>query len=394
MNALEEGVIVKLSDAAGNSLWDATVHNNGLCSQMISHMASNMASRYPNWKGAYTESRYPVRNGLADAGFVTVGYYGPFFFDDSDLAFINALNRLLIWAACISLAFAVVVGLLMARGIGVPLSRVAAAAGRIGAGDLAVALPEKSGIREIDGISASMNSLSRSLSSQEALRKRLTADMAHEIRTPLATLQSHIEALIDGVWQPDRGRLEGLHGEILRVARMVSDLESLARYDSQSLGLERTDTDLSALVMKIVKNHEPQFQAKGVALISRAAAGPIRAYVDPDRTSQVVVNLLSNALEFTPAGGSVEVSVQINGGDAAIRVSDTGCGIGPEDLPHIFERFYRADPSRSRSTGGSGIGLAITKAIVDAHGGAITAESGPGKGSVFTVEFLRTGRGA
>jgi signal transduction histidine kinase len=134
-------------------------------------------------------------------------------------------------------------------------------------------------------------------------------------------------------------------------------------------------------------NHEPRFHAKGVALRFTERGGAARVSADADRLSQAVINVLVNALDFTPRGGVVDVSVSAAAGDAEIRVSDTGAGINPEDLPRIFERLYRADPSRSRSTGGSGIGLSIARAIVQAHGGAITAESVPGKGSVFTISL-------
>jgi signal transduction histidine kinase len=394
MNALDQGMIVRVVDPSGRTIWDAAEHNNGLCRQMIVHMAANMESRYPNWKGAYTEQSYAVRSGAAQVGTAWIGYYGPFFLNDEDLAFINALNRLLLWAALATLAPAVGIGLLMARGIGAPLARVVAATQRIAGGSLDVRLPSVTRIKEIDRIASAVNELSSSLRAQETLRKRLTADMAHELRTPLSTLQSHIEAMIDGVWKPDTDRLGALHGEILRINRMVADMENLARYESGSLVLEKKDADLSALISRIVENHRPQFHSKGVELAFNRAdtggpvpAAPVMAKIDVDRISQVVINLLANALKFTPAGGSVEARVTAGSGSAEIAVSDTGCGIPAADLPLVFERLYRADSSRSRSTGGSGIGLAIAKAIVEAHGGRIWVESTPGRGSRFMVEL-------
>lgn len=147
------------------------------------------------------------------------------------------------------------------------------------------------------------------------------------------------------------------------------------------MALDRRATDITALVRGIASNHEPQFRAKGVGIAFRAAEGRFVEPVDPDRVSQAVINLLSNALEFTPPGGSVEVSVA----GREIRVSDTGIGIAAEHLPRIFDRLYRVDPSRSRATGGAGIGLAIARAIVEAHGGTIGAESRLGAGSTFTI---------
>jgi two-component system sensor histidine kinase BaeS len=354
---------------------------------MIAHMAQNMASRYRNWHGAYTETLYPVRANFRELGAVTIGYYGPFFLSDANLSFINSLNRLLLLITLAALACAAGIGLFMARRITEPLAQVVAATRRIADGNRDVFITRRTRVRELDGISTAVNDLSRALGEQETLRRRLTADVAHELRTPLSTLQSHLEALIDGVWEPDQARLSGLHEEILRINRLVADLENLAQYDSDAVSLHRARTDIAALVAGIIRNHESQFREKGVALrfpSSVGAAGPVMA-VDPDKLSQAVINLLSNALKFTPAGGSVEVRVASGTLEAEIRVTDTGIGIDPEDLPRIFERFYRADSSRSRATGGSGIGLSIVKAIIEAHGGSIHAASEPGKGSEFVI---------
>jgi two-component system, OmpR family, sensor histidine kinase BaeS len=391
MSALEQGMIVKVSSLAGNTVWDATVHNNGLCVQMLTHMAQNMESRYRNWHGTYTENLYPLRASFREAGVVTIGYYGPFFLNDQELLFINTLNRLLVVIALAALALSVGVGWFAARRITVPLAGVAAATQRIAGGNRDVRITKKTHVRELDGIAAAVNDLSHALGEQEALRRRLTADMAHELRTPLATLQSHLEALQDGVWEPDAARLSVLHEEVMRINRMVAQLELLARYEGDGLSLSRSSTDIGALVQGIVKNHQAQFMEKAVALrfLTDAGGVALAAPVDPDKISQAVINLLSNALKFTPAGGGVSVRVEPRDGSVEIGVTDTGIGIGEDDLPRVFERFYRADSSRSRATGGTGIGLSIAKAIVDAHGGTISVVSQPGKGSDFRIMLPR-----
>jgi two-component system, OmpR family, sensor histidine kinase BaeS len=394
MNALEQGVVVSVSGREGVPVWDAMEHNSGLCEQMISHMARNMESRYPNWRGAYTLRAYPVRSGPREIGSVSIGYYGPFFFNDEDLSFINALNRLLLWVAFAALVLALGAALLMARGISGPVGRVLAATQAMAAGNLDTRLPERTRVREIDRLTAAVNELSRTLRAQQALRKRLTADMAHELRTPLATLQSHLEALIDGIWAPDRGRLTELHDETLRMSRLVADLEDLARYERGVLSLARCETDVVALVARIVRNHQAQYGQKGVRLGLTLDTAVASASLDADKASQAVINLLSNALKFTPPGGTVEVRVGATESGVEIRVKDTGIGIAAADLPLVFERLYRADSSRSRSTGGSGIGLSIAKAIVEAHGGTLSAMSEPGRGSEFTVFFQAETRGA
>ena len=387
MGALEHGLIVKLSDTGGQVVWDATVHNNGLCVQMLSHMAQNMASRYPNWRGSYAQAVYPVRSNFVETGSVTVGYYGPFFLNDQELEFISSLNRLLLVIAAAALCMAVGVGLFMARRISVPLARVVTATQRIRAGHGYEPVSQQTGVRELDRIASAVNDLSRSLADQEALRRRLTADMAHEIRTPLSALQSHVEAMLDGVFQPDQARLGGLHEEILRINRLVADMEKLARLEGDAAGLRKRRTDIRKLLETVAGNFEPQFREKGVTLRVPRNGAPLSSAVDPDRLSQAVINLLSNALKFTSEGGCVELSVEPGAGTVRIVVADTGIGIGKADLSRVFERFYRADASRSRATGGSGIGLSIARAIVEAHGGTISAASGPGEGSRFAIEL-------
>jgi two-component system, OmpR family, sensor histidine kinase BaeS len=387
MAALEQGMIVRVTGADGAAVWDATEHNGGMCTQMISHMAANMASRYPNWRGAYTEKLYPVTSGTAAAGTAAIGWYGPFYLDDQELAFINTLNGLLLLAAAAAMCAAAVVGTLTARRITAPLARVARATRMIAGGRRDVRVEARARVRELDDIAEAVNGLAEALGGQEALRRRLTGDVAHELRTPLAALQSHLEALMDGVWQPDAGRLSVLHEEVMRLTRLVDGLSGLERLEAGAGGLRLAPTDLGALVDGVVRNHEARFHEKGVALRWTRPAGAVVVEADADRVSQAVINLVSNALKYTPAGGSVDVSVGGSGRGAEIRVADSGIGIEAADLPRIFERLYRADASRSRTTGGAGIGLSIAKAIVEAHGGTIRAASAPGRGSQLVISL-------
>ncbi len=383
VSALAQGIIVKVRDSSGQIIWDATVHNNGTCSTMLAHMAQNMASRYPNFKGGYVEASYPVTRNFTQIGSVDIGYYGPYYFNDNDLAFINTLNKMLVSVGIFSLIFALLLGEFMARRLSMPISRVIASARQISKGYFDDRISDKSNTKEIGQLTTTINDLAENLKMQETLRKRLTADVAHELRTPLATLQSHLEAMIDGIWKPDTERLKSCHEEIMRINRLVGDLEKLARYESENLILSKTYFDISELIHHIVNNFETDFAGKGIGISFKVADEKINA--DKDKVSQVMVNLISNALKYTPQGGSVEIHVKGSDTEAEIGVKDTGLGIPPEDLQHIFERFYRADKSRNRMTGGSGIGLAIVKAIVEAHKGSVTVRSELGKGTEFTV---------
>lgn len=384
VNALEYGLIIRVIDADGKTVWDARVHNNGMCQRIIEHMSRNMSSHYPNMKGEYIEKPYSVNYNLKKVGTVEIGSYGPFYLNDNDLAFITTLNKMLISVGIFSLLFALVLGTIMARRLSSPISRVITTARMIAKGYFSDRIMEKSSTSEIIQLTNTINDLALTLEKQEKLRKRLTGDVAHELRTPLATLKSHLEAMIDGIWEPEKERLVSCHDEIERISKMVGDLERLARYESENLILNKTEFNISETVSRIINNFENEYMNKGLKIEFKADKEEW-VFADKDKISQVVINLISNALKYTPAGGRVEVNVKGDENTSCITVKDNGSGIPKEDLPYIFERFYRADKSRNRMTGGSGIGLTITKAIIEAHKGKIEVVSNAGEGSEFTV---------
>lgn len=387
ISALEQGLIVRVKDMEGKVIWDATVHNNGLCMQMITHMAENMSSRYPDFEGGYVESSYPVTRDFVNVGNVEIGYYGPFYFNDNDLAFINTLNKMLVGAGIFSLVFALILGTFMAKRLSTPISRVIKTAQQISRGYLDDRITEQSNTTEIEQLTSTINNLADTLERQETLRKRMSADVAHELRTPLANLQSHMEAMIDGIWKPEPERLQSCYDEIVRISRMVGDMEKLARFEGENLILNKTRFDLYELLQRILKSFETDFVNKAIGLNLVGAEEQIDA--DRDKISQVIVNLVSNALKYTPEGKTVEIKVEGSRKNVDISIRDTGIGIAEEDLSYIFERFYRADKSRNRLTGGSGIGLAIVKAIVEAHKGSVAVKSELNKGTEFVVSLPR-----
>lgn len=385
INALEQGMIIKVLDSSGKIIWDARLHDNALCEQMLVHIARNMSSRYPNWEGTYVENIYPITNKLNEAGKVVIGYYGPFYFNDSDLSFINTINRLLMGVGIFSLFLSLIFGSAMSKRLSAPISRAITTAQMISKGYFDDRISEQSSTKETAQLIDTINNLAETLEKQEVLRKRLTADVAHELRTPLATLQSHMEAMIDGIWKPDTERLKSCHEEIMRISRMVGDLEKLARYESENLIITKTHFNISELIQHIIQNFERDFLNKGIELKFYGSQEIV--FADKDKISQAIVNLLSNALKYTQQGGVVEVSVKGNENITEISIKDNGSGILPEDLPHIFERFYRADKSRNRLTGGAGIGLTITKSIVEAHKGKIQVQSKINEGTEFIISL-------
>ena len=299
----------------------------------------------------------------------------------------KTLNKILISVGITSLCIALIVGLLMAEGLSRPILNVIHTAEMISKGNYSQRIEKKSDIEEIDNLTTSINNLGNSLNEQEKLRERLTRDVSHELRTPLSTLQSHMEALIDGVWEPTTDRLISCHEEILRLKRLVGDLEKLAQYESENLLLNKTKFNLGEVIKSIALNFEIEFLNKEVEFIFYDK--DIVLHADKDKMSQVIVNLMSNALKYTQKGGKVGAELFEDGQYVILSVKDTGIGISEVDLPYIFERFYRADESRNKLTGGAGIGLTITKSIIEAHKGTISVESTINKGTVFIVKVPR-----
>ncbi len=383
LTALEQGMIIKVKDVNGNTIWDATMHNSGFCTQMLKHMSKNMQSHYPDFNGGYQENSFPLNRNNVRIGTVNIGYYGPFYFTDNDLAFINTLNGLLITIGIISLVIAIILGSYMSKRLSKPISRVINSAQQISKGYFSGRINEDSSTEEIIQLTTAVNDMAESLESQETLRKRMSADVAHELRTPIATLQSHMEAMIDGIWTADTERLKSCHEEIVRIGKLVGNLETLARFESENLVLHKTAFNISELIQCIITNFEPEFLKKGIEL--EFSGDEVQINADRDKISQVIINLVSNSLKYTNPGGKVSVEVQEYENECVIEVRDSGVGIPPEDIKYIFERFYRADKSRNRLTGGSGIGLAIVKSIVEAHKGHVKVRSELNKGSEFTV---------
>lgn len=303
--------------------------------------------------------------------------------------FRRSINNALLVSGLIAAAIALLISSVVSQRLVRPLQAVTAAAQAMEAGDLSHRVPTTSG-DEVGELGAAFNRMADALQHQERLRKNLTADVAHELRTPLATIQSQVEALQDSVIQPDAKNLESIHEEVVRLARLVGDLRQLSEAEGGTLTLATQPVDLNEFVAETVAGLEPRFTEEDVTLDTEFAETPQTALVDRDKARQVIINLVSNALKFAPSGGWVRVSVATEKGFRTITVADNGPGIEEKDLPYIFERFFRTDKSRSRATGGAGIGLAITKELVEAHGGHITVSSVMGQGTTFTVSLPAT----
>ena len=387
MNALQQGLVIKLSNSDGQIIWDAVTHNNGYCKQMMDNIVKKMSTQYPDWNGSYVSSKYPILYNKTTVGSISIGYYGPFYYNDNDLAFIKTLNNIIISVGIISLVFAFALGSFIAYRLSSPITKAVNAARNISEGNFSDRIEDKSRIIEIYQLTEEINNLALKLEKQESLRKRLTADVAHELRTPLTTVQSHLEAIVDGVWKPDTDKLKLCYTESIRLGKLIGNLEELARYDYENLELIKAEYSLSSQIQDILKSFEPLFDKKKIKLDSKIEELVI--FADRDRLSQVFYNVFSNSLKYTPAGGKVSINTESDIKNLKVIIKDSGIGIPQEDLPFIFERFYRVDKSRTKSTGGAGIGLTIARSILQAHNGSIRVESEVGQGTEFIVTLPR-----
>lgn len=272
---------------------------------------------------------------------------------------------------------------LLSRRVVRPIGILTAASQRLGQGDLAGRVPV-SGNDELAQLARSFNRMADSLQRGEERQRRLVADVAHELRTPLANLRGYLEALKDGVITADPDLFNSLHDEAVLQQRIVDDLQDLALAEAGTLAYHKVPVDLAELVETCRLAHLAVAEAAGVSLVVDAA-GPVPVHADPDRMRQVLGNLITNALRATAAGGTVAVRAGSNGAQAGIEVADTGTGIEASSLPYVFDRFWRADSARGRRTGGSGLGLAIVRQIVADHGGTISVRSQVGVGTAFTI---------
>ncbi len=301
-----------------------------------------------------------------------------------DQAFGDAVLIALAIAVVTAVVAAIAVSWFLSLRIVAPVRALAAAAQRVAQGAYGARVPTR-GSDELAVLGAAFNEMAASLESAERRRRELVADVAHELRTPVATLEGYVEGLADGVVPADEEVWSVLRAETRRLARLVEDLSKVSRAEERQLDLRIAPAEPAALVEAATQAAAPGYAVKGVALEARVAPRLGKVAVDPDRIGEVLANLLDNALRHTPAGGRVELAASRHGGSVELAVADSGEGIALEHLERVFERFYRVDSARSRASGGSGIGLAITRAIVEAHGGRIRAESdGPGRGARFS----------
>ncbi|MDR1687094.1 MAG: HAMP domain-containing histidine kinase [Clostridiales bacterium] len=383
--ALGEGIVLIVKDTNGGDIFCMICHDSARCQSVLDERKTATLRFNPNLKGEYTEKTYPIERSGQNFGTLTLGFYGPFNYSSDETRFMEILNTAIPVFAAVFLLVAVSIGVFMANNISKPLKAVTEKTQEIETGNYTDKIPLKSKTTEIDNLIYNVNSLITSLNTQQNLKRRMAMDYAHEFRTPLAAIQSNLEGIIDGVFEPETERIESIRQEILRLSRMVSEIDKITELQTEKPVLQKETFNFREVIVQKIRAFEAEVSEKNIKITLNAENFEI--YADRDKIESVVMNLISNAVKYTYHNGKIDISLKKKKDTAELTVADNGCGIDENNLPHIFEHMYREDISRARNTGGAGIGLSVSKAITDAHRGKLTAASQKGVGSVFTVRI-------
>ena len=322
MYALNEGYIIKLYDINKNILWDAQHHDMTLCSQMMETISLKMQENRPELNGDFVTHRFDLKQGNTVIGFLDVSYYSPYYLNENDFQFIEALNRILVVVGAVSLAGAVLMGLFLANSLTKPIAKTVEIAEQISDGEYSIRFEEKVKTKELLGLSRAVNQMAESLEKQENIRRRLTSDVAHELRTPLANVSSYLESIIEGVWEPTPERLHNCYDELGRLSKLVSDMERLKQLENENLKLHKTKEDLQELVRTVVKGFERQMEDQNIHCT--VTGSKIVISVDRDRMQQVFTNLISNAVKYSDINGNIYIALDDRDDVGIIQVKDGG----------------------------------------------------------------------
>ncbi len=329
---------------------------------------------------------------LTDARNQIIGYLlvndGQSFLPGAQQPLIQRLNSAALWAALLALGLGLAIALVLSSRLLRPVRQLTEAAEKVAAGDLSQQVPVR-GHDELAGLGRSFNSMSASLRDSEARRQAMTADIAHELRTPLSVQRAHLEALQDGIYPLTVENLQPVMDQTELLSRLVEDLRTLALADAGELRLEKEPVEMLSFLQDAVRPFQSQATAQGIELTfhCQGQPGSFDVLADRHRLAQILNNLLSNALRHTPDGGRIDASLSREGAWVNVAVQDSGPGIPKDSIERVFQRFYRADRSRSRQEGGTGLGLPIARQLAAAHGGELTAANAPGAGAIFTLRL-------
>ena len=375
--AFSEDVVIQIKDMNNNINWDSSTFG----------AISGITDEYSKNEQKFSFRSYPLIINDEQVGTIEIGRPKSIISNIEDEKFIITINSIFAAASLLTLIIALRSSVHLSKKFLNPIYKIKENAKLIEQGKYNNINEVETNTSELHELSVSVKELAERLNYQETLKRRMTTDIAHELRTPLAAIQSHIEAFMDGVWEPTDERLSVIHGEVIRLTKLISELSNLSNVEDDEINLKLSTVDISATLNDIVDSYEPMFLDKNI-IVNKSIQNGVNMMGDVDYLKRIFINILSNAIKYTNENGTISISLEHIKDKIRISVKDTGIGIPKEDLKYIFERFYRSDLSRNRKTGGTGIGLTITKALVEAHEGTIKIDSEVGKGTNVIVQFM------
>lgn len=376
--ALAEDINIKILDIENNIIFDSNRHLG-----MGMH-GGRMNRSHGIREGNYLEESYLLTNNNENIGTLVIGYIDNSYLTESALIFKSTLSKSILLSSFITIILGVLISRYLSRSLTLPLVHIRDTAIDIRHGNLEARSNIKTNTLEIKDLSDSINFLGETLSKEEISRKAYASDISHELRTPLTTLKTHIEAMLDGVWEANKEHLNILLEEIDRLSKFSDDLRDSFDSRAYNINLNKTRFDVSQELRDIITAFTPIYN-KSNAEITSSIEDNIEMTLDKDKFNQIINNLLSNSKKYLGENGTVHIDLIKSKKNILIRVKDKGTGIHEKDLPYIFDRFYRVDSSRNKDTGGSGLGLSIVKSLVEAHEGTINMDSIYGEGSLVTI---------
>ncbi|WP_349404157.1 sensor histidine kinase [Clostridium perfringens] len=382
-NSLDKGIIVALYDKEDKEIMNIEKNSKDKCNRIINFIKSSMEGKYGSTTSQFEPVYYPLIKSGEKIGEVRVKFYGPIFYMQNELVFLDIVNKIILGIGVLLILASTIMGFIISRSITRPINKLMTKAKYISKGEYDKKIEINTDILEINDLINSINNLSQSIKEQENIRKRLTGDISHELKTPLTNIQSHLEAMIDGIWEPTEERLLSVKEEAERLSSLVSDMQKLNKYDESSIKLKKDNVNISDIICFVIFQFSNLAKSKNIKI--EYEKKNINLYCDKDKITQALVNILSNAIRYSNEGSTIFIEEKLKDNKVIISIEDQGIGISEEDLKYVFERFYRADKSRTRATGGTGIGLTIVKSIVSSHGGEVKLESKLGEGSKFTI---------
>lgn len=387
-DAIRKGIALEVYDTDGKLIWSVFEDEKLLSNQTLNTIKKNMKSINQNWNGKLKEYKFDIYENEKLVGYERIIHYDSIYYMEDDIEFLNIMNKFMLFISLVSIISVIIISAIISKSISNPIKNVSQIAKVIGGGNYKNKLNYKSNIKEVNELTKSIDMLADELNKQELLRKQLTTDIAHELRTPVTNIQGHLDAIIDGIWEPTSQRLISIREEVQRLGSLIGSLKNLSTFDSEISKLNKTKTNLSDFIKNITYTYELKALEKNIKIqyYLEEAFG----YVDKEKFSQVIVNILVNAIKYTNHGGNICIKVYNCSDSINISIKDNGIGIPKKELNYIFERFYRVDKSRSKDTGGIGVGLSIAKAIVTEHGGYILVYSELEKGTEFIIKIPST----